>query len=90
MNANVLNQLIEQLAECLTAEAAQKIVAMEAKDGLKCRVNSLASTANAGKLTQDEQSEYPNGCMTWFVSDFDISFLRERIYDMQARNGQFA
>jgi hypothetical protein len=58
MNTNVLNPFIEQLAECLTAEAAQKIVSMEAKDDLQCRVNSLASTANAGKLTQDEQSEY--------------------------------
>ena len=58
MNKNVLNPFIEQLAECLTPKAAQKIVAMEAKDDLQCRVNSLSSKANAGTLTLAEQSEY--------------------------------
>jgi predicted transcriptional regulator len=76
MNTNVLNQLIEQLEECLTAEAAQKIVSMEAKDDLQCRVDSLASTANAGKLTQDEQTSRradeqtssPNTIESWLRS----------------------
>ena len=52
MNTNVLNQLIEQLAECLTPEAAQKILAMEAKDDLQCRVNSLASRRHLGMATK--------------------------------------
>lgn len=58
MNANLLDQIIEPFAECLTQEAARKIVAIRADEELQQRVDALANKANAGTLTESEQSEY--------------------------------
>ena len=58
MNANLLDQIIEPFAECLTQEAARKIVAIRADEELQHRVDALANKANAGTLTESEQSEY--------------------------------
>lgn len=58
MNASLLDQIIEPFAECLTQEAARKIVAIRADEQLQQRVDALAHKANAGTLTETEQSEY--------------------------------
>jgi hypothetical protein len=58
MNTTILDQIIEPFAECLTPEAARKIVAIRADDELQGRVDALADKANAGTLTEIEQSEY--------------------------------
>ena len=58
MNTTILDQIIEPFAECLTPEAARKIVAIRADDELLGRVDELAKKANAGTLTDIEQSEY--------------------------------
>ena len=58
MNANLLDQIIEPFAECLTQEAARKIVAIRADEELQHRVDALANKANAGTLTESKQSEY--------------------------------
>ena len=48
METNVLDQLIEPFAECLTVEAARKIVAMKADDASQRYVDGLADKANQG------------------------------------------
>jgi hypothetical protein len=58
MNTTILDQIIEPFAECLTPDAARKIVAIRADDELQGRVDELAEKANAGTLTDIEQSEY--------------------------------
>ena len=58
MNATLLDQIIEPFAECLTQEAARKIVAIRADEELQQRVDALADKANAGTLTESEKSEY--------------------------------
>jgi hypothetical protein len=58
MNTTLLDQIIEPFAECLTQEAARKIVAIRADEELQQRVDALADKANAGTLTESEQSEY--------------------------------
>lgn len=58
MNANLLDQIIEPFAECLTQESARKIVEIRADEKLQQRVDALADKANAGTLTESEKSEY--------------------------------
>ena len=58
MNTTILDQIIEPFAECLTPEAARKIVAIRANEELQGRVDALADKANAGTLKEIEQSEY--------------------------------
>jgi len=58
MNATLLDQIIEPFAECLTQEAARKIVAIRADEELQKRVDALADKANSGTLSETEQSEY--------------------------------
>ncbi|MFM8400959.1 MAG: hypothetical protein ACKOAH_24295, partial [Pirellula sp.] len=44
--------------ECLTQEAARKIVAIRADEELQKRVDVLADKANTGTLSETEQFEY--------------------------------
>ena len=50
MNATLLDQIIEPFAECLTQDAARKIVAIRADEELQKRVDALADKANTGVL----------------------------------------
>ncbi len=58
MTTGLLEGLIEPFAECLTPEAAQKIVALKADAVLQSRVDELADKANQGTLSEAEQAEY--------------------------------
>lgn len=58
MTTTVLDRLIEPLAECLTLDAARKIVALRADSESQLYIDDLADKANRGTLTDDEKSEY--------------------------------
>ena len=58
MNTTILDRIIEPFAECLTQEAAHKIVALKADVEMQGHVDELANKANAGTLTEIERSEY--------------------------------
>jgi hypothetical protein len=58
MSMTILDRIIEPFAECLTQEAARKIVALRADGEMQGRVDELADRANAGTLSEVEQSEY--------------------------------
>ena len=58
MNTTLLDRVIEPFAECLTASAARKIVALRADDEMQTRVDELADKANDGRLTDEERAEY--------------------------------
>ena len=58
MTTTLLDQIIEPFAECLTPEAARKIVALRADAQFQARVDELAEAANRGQLTPAEQAEY--------------------------------
>ncbi len=60
MSTTILDRIIEPFAECLTQEAAQKIVAIRADDEMQRRVDELADKANAGTLTEIERSDTYN------------------------------
>ena len=47
----------------------------------------MISLANSTRLAYSIMNPFLSaGCMTWFVSDFDISFLCERIYIRRSVN----
>jgi len=58
MAANLLDQIIEAFAECLTPEASRKIIALRADAALQQRVDELAEKATNGELTDEERTEY--------------------------------
>jgi hypothetical protein len=58
MKTTILERLVEPFAECLTADAARKIVDMRADEETQRRLDELAEMANAGTLTPADKSEY--------------------------------
>ena len=65
MTSTVHGRLIEALAECLTIDAARKIVTLRADDASQQYIDELADKANQGTLTEDEKSEYDR-CLAVF------------------------
>ena len=51
MSQSLLDRVLAPLSECLTLEAANKIVAIRADAGTQARVDHLADKANEGQLT---------------------------------------
>ena len=58
MSSTILDRMIEPFAECLTTEAAEKIVALRADEVTQQRIEELADRANEGTLSQAERTEY--------------------------------
>jgi hypothetical protein len=58
MSSTLLDRLIEPFAQCLTIDAARRIVDLRADDALQSRVDELAEKANRGTLTDDERADY--------------------------------
>jgi hypothetical protein len=56
--ANYLDRVLDPLAECLNAEAAQRVLAQSIDPEIQARVEVLAERANEGELTPEERSEY--------------------------------
>jgi hypothetical protein len=53
-----LSTYIEPIADELTPQQAQKLLAIKPDDKLMARVQELGDKANAGTLTQQERAEY--------------------------------
>lgn len=58
MPTKLLDQLIDPIADCLTVEAAEKLVAARAEPALQQRIDELGEKANQGTLTDAERGEY--------------------------------
>lgn len=54
----VFEQALDPFVECLTPEAARRIVALRADPADQARLDELAERANEGVLTPDERAEY--------------------------------
>lgn len=57
-STGILDQVLDPLADCLTPEVAQRILAVSLEPKRQLRINELAQKANEGLLTQEEQREY--------------------------------
>jgi hypothetical protein len=58
MSEALLDRVLEPFVECLTREAAQKIVNLRADPETQARVDELADKANEGQLSEEERAEY--------------------------------
>jgi hypothetical protein len=58
MSQALLDRVLEPFVECLTREAAQKIVNLRADPQDQARVDELADKANEGQLSDEERAEY--------------------------------
>jgi hypothetical protein len=65
MSATLLDLVIEPFTDCLTPDAARKIVGVRADPELQARVDALADKANEGLLSTDERVEYDR-YLAWF------------------------
>jgi hypothetical protein len=58
MSNTLLDRVVEPFAECLTADAARKIISLRADPATQARIDQLADKANEGLLTDAERAEY--------------------------------
>ncbi len=57
-STDVLNELLDPVGRCLTADSAKQIAELRASPQAQARIESLASRSNAGTLSTEEQAEY--------------------------------
>jgi hypothetical protein len=55
---NVLDQILDPFAECLTPEVAQRVVAFRADARSQARIDELADKNTAGEISAEELAEY--------------------------------
>ena len=53
-----MDRILEQLSDCLNAESAQRIVALQIDPETQSRVEILAGLANEGLLSDEDRDEY--------------------------------
>jgi len=65
----MLDQIIEPFAQCMTPEAAQRVITFRADPQTQAELDELAHKANLGLLTESERAEYDRQlAMIHFVS----------------------
>jgi hypothetical protein len=57
-SSGILDQVLDPLADCLTPEVAQRILAVSLEPKRQVRIDELAQKANEGLLSEDERREY--------------------------------
>jgi hypothetical protein len=75
--AEMLEQVLDPFVDCLTPEAARKIIALRADPDLQARLDELADGANEGTLTAEEQAEYEKFRATFHMITLLQSKARE-------------
>ena len=57
-SSQVLDRLLDPVAECLTPEVARALVNLRARPEIQARIDELARKSNEGTLSPIEQAEY--------------------------------
>jgi hypothetical protein len=70
----LLERVLGPFAECLTPDAARKIVALRADPETQARIDQLADKASEGTLTDEERRDYEKLLATFHV----ITILQSR------------
>jgi hypothetical protein len=78
----ILDQFLDPLADCLTKEAATRILQLSLDPQTQARIDELARKANEGELSSEEREEYAE-----FVEGIDlIGILKAKARLVLARN----
>lgn len=56
--AQMLDQLVASLGDCLTPESARRLLALKANSKLQTHVDDLARRHSRGELSPEERAEY--------------------------------
>jgi hypothetical protein len=73
-----LERLIEALAGCFTPDVARRVAGFRVDAETEARIGELASKANEGQLTADEDAEYRQ-----FIEAMDfVGILQARAREM--------
>jgi len=79
----ILDRVLDPFTECLTAEAAQKIVSFRADDETQSRVDDLAAKADRGQLSDEERALYQN-----YIDTFDlVAIVKSKARSVLAQQG---
>jgi hypothetical protein len=62
---DILLRTLDPILECLTPDAARRIVELRAGPELQSRIDMLADRANEGVLTPEERAEYDQFIAAW-------------------------
>jgi len=57
-SSQVVNRLLDPVAECLSPEVARAIVNLRAQPDVQAHIDQLAERCNEGELTPVERAEY--------------------------------
>ena len=58
MTTSLIDQIIQSFADCMSREAAQRVVTLRADEATQAQLDSLAEKANLGILTDHEKANY--------------------------------
>jgi hypothetical protein len=79
----ILDQVLDPFTDCLTLQAARKIVDFHVDAETQARIDDLAAKANAGQLSEQERAAYHE-----YVETFDlIAILKSKARSVLAENG---
>jgi hypothetical protein len=65
--SKLLERVLEPFAECLTPEAARKIVDLRADRETQAKLDELADKANEGQLSDEDRAEYDRFLATFHL-----------------------
>jgi hypothetical protein len=81
--AEILDRVLDPFAECLTPEAARKIVDFRPDAETQARIDELAAKADTGRLSDDERAQYHE-----YVEVFDlVAILKSKARSVLAQTG---
>ena len=81
--AEIVESVLDPFTECLTPEAARKILAFRPDDATQQRVSELAAKADAGQLNDEDRAAYRD-----FIEAFDlVAILKTRARAVLAERG---
>ena len=66
-SAEILDSVLNPFTECLTEQAARKIVDFRADEETQQRIDELAAKAASGQLNAEDRSEYQQ-----YIDTFDL------------------
>ena len=80
--AEILDRVLDPFTECLTPQAAQKIVDFRPDAETRAHVDELAAKADTSQLTDDERAKYHD-----YVEAFDlVAMLKSKARSVLAEN----
>lgn len=79
----ILDRVLDPFTECLTTEAAQKIVNFRPDQETQSRIDDLAAKADIGQLSDEERAAYQE-----YVDAFDlVAILKSKARSVLAKQG---